>query len=105
MVPPQIVIIPLFLLIVGLLGLSDTYLGIVSPFIINAFGIFLLRQNIKSIPNDYLDAARIEGASEFQILFLVVIPFVKYLDSIICPRVCPKFKIFLIPTSLSSLSI
>lgn len=78
MVPPQIIIIPLFLLIVWLLGLSDSYIGIVLPFIINAFGIFLLRQNIKSIPNDYLDAARIEGASEFQILFLVVIPFVKY---------------------------
>ena len=78
MVPPQIVIIPLFLLIVGLFGLSDTYIGIVIPFVINAFGIFLLRQNIKSIPNDYLDAARIEGASEFQILFRIIIPFVKY---------------------------
>ena len=78
MIPPQIILIPLYILIVGHWNLSDTYTGIILPFIINAFGVFLLRQNIKNIPNGYLDAARIEGASEFKILFMIIIPFVKY---------------------------
>jgi len=59
------------------LGLLDTYAGIVAPDLVSVFGVFLMRQAIEMIPNDYIDAARIDGASELRIFFLVILPSVK----------------------------
>jgi len=59
---------------VGRLKLFDSYLGIVFPILIMSFGVFLMRQYAISIPNQLLDAARIDGASEFWILVRIAVP-------------------------------
>jgi len=76
MVPFQSVVVPLYMW-VNRLGLLDTYPGIVAPDLVSVFGIFLMRQAIEVIPNDYIDAARIDGCSEPQIFFRVILPSVK----------------------------
>jgi ABC-type glycerol-3-phosphate transport system permease component len=76
MVPFQSVVVPLYVWMNDL-GLLDTYAGIVAPDLVSVFGVFLMRQAIETIPNDYIDAARIDGASELRIFFLVILPSVK----------------------------
>jgi ABC-type glycerol-3-phosphate transport system permease component len=76
MVPFQSVVVPLYVWM-NELGLLDTYMGIVAPDLVSVFGVFLMRNAIEAIPNDYIDAARIDGASELRIFFLVVLPSVK----------------------------
>jgi ABC-type glycerol-3-phosphate transport system permease component len=76
MVPFQSVVVPLYGW-VNRLGLLDTYLGIVAPDLVSVFGVFLMRQAIEVIPNDYLDAARIDGCGELRIFFRVILPSVK----------------------------
>ncbi len=76
MVPFQSVVIPLYGW-VSRFGLLDTYLGIVAPDLVSVFGVFLMRQAIEVIPSDYIDAARIDGCSELQIFFRVILPSVK----------------------------
>ena len=76
MVPFQSVVVPLYVWM-NELGLLDTYAGIVAPDLVSVFGVFLMRQAIEVIPNDYIDAARIDGASELRIFFSVILPSVK----------------------------
>jgi multiple sugar transport system permease protein len=76
MVPFQSVVVPLYTW-VNRLGLLDTYLGIVAPDLVSVFGVFLMRQAIEMIPNDYIDAARIDGCGELRIFFQVILPSVK----------------------------
>lgn len=76
MVPFQSVVVPLYIWI-NRLGLLDTYMGIVAPDLVSVFGVFLMRQAIEMIPNDYIDAARIDGCSELRIFFSVILPSVK----------------------------
>ncbi|MGG1636974.1 carbohydrate ABC transporter permease [Paenibacillus sp. NRS-1760] len=76
MVPTEMLIIPWYL-IANELGWSDTYWGVLFPGIITAFGIFLMRQFMDSIPSDLLDAARIDGLNEWRILLHIAIPLVK----------------------------
>jgi multiple sugar transport system permease protein len=73
MIPFEVIVIPLYLLF-NRLGLVDTYLGIMGPSLLSAFGVFIMRQFIVSIPNDYIDAARIDGHSELQIFFRIILP-------------------------------
>lgn len=73
MIPWPVTIIPLYQLMLSL-GLIGTYTAIVLPFALNTFGIFFMRQSIGQIPDDLMDAARIDGASEFRIFHLVVLP-------------------------------
>jgi ABC-type glycerol-3-phosphate transport system permease component len=73
MFPMQVTLVPLFLLIVRLM-LLDTYWAIVLPGALSAFGVFLMRQTMLSIPDDLLDAARIDGSSEFGIYYRVGLP-------------------------------
>jgi multiple sugar transport system permease protein len=73
MIPFQITLIPLFL-IVFRLGWINTYQGMIVPGISSVFGIFLLRQAFLGIPQDYHDAARIDGASERVIFTRVFLP-------------------------------
>jgi ABC-type glycerol-3-phosphate transport system permease component len=70
MVPFQSVVVPLYVWINDL-GLLDTYAGIVAPDLVSVFGVFLMRQAIETIPNDYIDAARIDGCSELRIFWSV----------------------------------
>ncbi len=71
--PVQVAMLPLFLLMKQL-GLVNTYWGVIIPGMASIFGIFLIRQYALSIPDDMLDAARIDGASELAIYWKVVVP-------------------------------
>lgn len=72
MVPGQVTLIPLFTIMRDL-GLLNTYVSLFLP-IINAFGVFLIRQFMNSIPDEMLEAARIDGASELQVFWRIVLP-------------------------------
>jgi multiple sugar transport system permease protein len=73
MVPFNVSIIPLYALMVSFKW-TDSYWALIIPGAVSPFGIFLLRQYMHSIPNDLIDAARIDGASEFGIFFRVALP-------------------------------
>lgn len=75
-VPFQILVIPMFVL-VRQLGWHNTYAGIIMPGLISAFGVFMMRQFAYSIPDELLDASRIDGASEFSIFRRIVLPMLK----------------------------
>lgn len=73
MVPFQITMIPIYVT-VAKLGLINNYWGVILPGTASAFGIFLIRQFMQSIPDELLDAARIDGASELGIFARIVVP-------------------------------
>jgi multiple sugar transport system permease protein len=73
MLPLEVTLVPTFL-VIHKFGWLNTYQGIAGPLLIDAFGIFLMRQSILSIPSDYLEAARIDGAGELRILCQIVVP-------------------------------
>jgi len=73
MIPFQVVMIPAYLILVQL-RLIDSLWGLVIPSMVDAFGIFLMRQFISTFPNDLIDAARIDGAGEFTVYRRVVMP-------------------------------
>lgn len=73
LIPPQVTAIPVYILI-SKLGLIDTLTALVIPFATSAFGIFLFRQSFMTIPQDLLDAARVDGAGEFYVLWTIVVP-------------------------------
>ena len=75
-IPGQVAMVPLFLLLKHL-GLVNSYGGVIVPALASVFGIFLVRQYALSIPDDLLEAARIDGASEWRIFGLVVVPLLK----------------------------
>ena len=74
-IPVQVSMLPLFLLMKWL-GLVNTYWGVIIPGMASIFGIFLIRQYALSIPEDLLDAARVDGASELRIYRSVVLPVI-----------------------------
>ena len=73
MVPAGITLIPNFILMRNL-GLVNTYPGLILPFLVGPFGVFLTRQFMYSIPDELLEAARIDGAHEWRIFWQVVMP-------------------------------
>jgi multiple sugar transport system permease protein len=73
MVPSIVTIVPLFVLSSNL-GLVNTLAGLILPYLAQAFGVFLMRQFILSIPDDLLEAARIDAASEWRIYWQIVLP-------------------------------
>jgi multiple sugar transport system permease protein len=73
MIPFQVVMIPSYLILMKL-HLVNSLWGLIIPGMVDAFGIFLMRQFIEGIPNEYIDAARIDGASEFRIYWNVILP-------------------------------
>ena len=73
MIPGQLLLIPLYILIVNF-GWSDSYQALIVPGMVSAFGIFMFRQSFKSIPQELLDAARVDGATDLGILFRIVWP-------------------------------
>ncbi|MCL6517577.1 MAG: carbohydrate ABC transporter permease [Alicyclobacillus sp.] len=76
MVPTELLVIPWYVMSARF-GWVDTYWGIMFPGLMEAFGVFLMRQFMLGIPDDLLDAARIDGMSEFRIFLRVVLPQVK----------------------------
>ena len=76
MVPGAVTLVPLFVLM-SKLGLVNSYAAVILPFAAGAFGVFLMRQFMFSIPDDLIDAARIDGAGEWRIFTRIVMPLLK----------------------------
>jgi len=72
-IPAQVAMLPLFLMLKAA-GLVNTYAGVLIPYIVTIYGVFLVRQFMVSIPDDLLAAARIDGASEGRIYWSIVMP-------------------------------
>ncbi len=75
-IPAQVGMLPLFLLLKAM-GLVNTMVAVVIPFMASVFGIFMIRQYALSIPDELLDAARVDGASEGRIFVSIVLPVLK----------------------------
>jgi multiple sugar transport system permease protein len=73
MLPLEVTLVPTFL-VIHKFGWLNSYQGIIGPLLVDAFGVFLMRQSIVSIPSDYIEAARIDGAGELRILSQIILP-------------------------------
>jgi multiple sugar transport system permease protein len=73
MIPFQVVMIPNYLLVVRF-GLIDSLWALIIPSMVDAYGIFMMKQFIESMPSELMDAARIDGASEFGIYWRIILP-------------------------------
>jgi len=76
MLPLEVTMVPLFLIIKEF-SWQNTYMGIIVPFLADAFGVFLMRQYILGIPDELIEAARIDGMNEFGIFFKIILPLSK----------------------------
>lgn len=76
-VPPQLTYIPSFILAVQVFHYYDTLFALILPGLATVFNIFLLRQAFRSVPDDLIDAARIDGAGELRIWWSILLPVVK----------------------------
>jgi ABC-type glycerol-3-phosphate transport system permease component len=76
MIPFHLLLIPLFMMMVNL-KMIDTYLGVILPLVAHPFGLFYMRQYMLSLSSEILDAARVDGASEYQVFLQVVLPLVR----------------------------
>ncbi len=118
MIPFFVTLIPVFY-IVRQLGWINSFLGLIVPGLTSAYGIFLMRQFIVSIPDELLDAARIDGASEPMIYFRIVLPlvtpalatlgtfvFIGSWNSFLWPLlVAPNRDLWTVPLGLNSLRL
>lgn len=76
MIPPYVVMIPLYRMMTALQWIN-TYQALIVPWLVTPFGVFLMRQYILSLPSDIEEAARIDGASEWYLVFRIVMPLCK----------------------------
>jgi multiple sugar transport system permease protein len=76
-VPFQVLMIPLYVMIVRGYLLGDTYLGMILPFAVNATAVFIFRQFFLQLPRELFESARLDGANELQILTRIAIPLAK----------------------------
>ena len=76
-IPFQLLIIPIYVMVVRTYGLADSYMGMILPFAINSTAVFIFRQFFMQLPEDLFSAARLDGASELRILWSVALPLVK----------------------------
>jgi multiple sugar transport system permease protein len=118
MVPSQVNLIPVYR-IMATLHWTDTYLALIIPNLTSIFGIFLMRQFLMSIPNELLDAARIDGCSEFGVFRRVALPlalpgiatliiftFMGVWNDFLWPRiVLNSEKLFTLPVGLAQLQM
>lgn len=75
MLPPQVTLIPTFLMARNL-GLVNSFFGLLIPGITSVFGIFLIRQYLQSIPDELIDAARIDGCNDWNIYTMIILPLI-----------------------------
>lgn len=118
MIPFFVVLIPVFWMI-SKFGWINSYPGLIVPHIATAFGIFLMRQYMLSLPDEVLDAARVDGASEFEIYWRIVLPlctpaigaltilaFVYQWNSFLWPLVVARSDtMWTVPVGLNSLRV
>ncbi len=83
MVPGVLLMAPVYQLMVKI-GFVDSYHGLIIPGVVSAYGIFLFRQAILSVPTEMIDAGRIDGCSEFSIYFQLVMPLVRPMAAAFC---------------------
>ncbi len=83
MVPTEMLVIPWYMMSIKL-HWTDSYQGIMFPGVISAFGVFLMRQFFTGVPNDLIDAARLDGFSEFRIFWKIAVPQVKPAIAALC---------------------
>ena len=118
MVPFQVNLIPLYRIMASL-HWTDTYLALIVPNLTSIFGIFLMRQFLMSIPNELLDAARIDGCNEFDVFIKMVLPlalpgiatliiftFMGTWNDFLWPRIVTNSEaLFTLPVGLAQLQI
>jgi multiple sugar transport system permease protein len=73
MIPGVVTFVPMFVLVSNL-HLTNTLPGLILPFLVQPFGVFLMRQYISSLPDELIDAGRVDGAGEFRIFWSIVLP-------------------------------
>lgn len=83
MVPTEMLVIPWFMMSIELQW-TNSYWGVMFPGVISAFGVFLMRQFFMGVPNELLDAARIDGFNEFQIFWKIAMPLVRPATAALC---------------------
>jgi len=76
MIPMEMLVIPWYTMFTNA-GINDSYLGIMLPGMMTGFGVFLMKQFFTSVPDDLLDAARVDGLDEFRIWLKIAMPMVK----------------------------
>lgn len=76
MIPTEIILLPLYRLIIGM-GVMDSMWGIILPYLVVPMLIFFFRQYLSGIPKDFLDAARVDGCTEYGIFIRIMIPLMK----------------------------
>lgn len=72
MIPFEAIMVPMYFVVLNL-GMQNSYQGLIVPFMMNAFGVFLMRQYLQTFPSDIIDAARIDGCSEPRIFRTIVL--------------------------------
>jgi len=75
MIPTEMLVIPWYVLARDL-GMLNSYVGLIFPGIMTGFGVFLMKQFFETLPDDFLDAARVDGVSEFRIFMTIAMPLV-----------------------------
>jgi multiple sugar transport system permease protein len=85
-IPFQLLMIPLYVMVVRYFDLADNYLGMILPFAVNSVAVLIFRQYFLQIPRDVFDAARIDGASELRILRSIAVPLVRPAVPVAVPR-------------------
>lgn len=76
MIPKQVTLVPLYIMVANF-GMINTYGGLILPSIAAPFGVFLMRQFMVSLPNEVIDAAKIDGAGEFLTFYRIILPMSK----------------------------
>ncbi|HEU4812513.1 MAG TPA: carbohydrate ABC transporter permease [Nocardioides sp.] len=76
-VPFQLLIIPIYVMIVRTYGLADSYMGMIVPFAINSTAVFIFRQFFLALPEELFAAARLDGASELRVLWSIALPLAR----------------------------
>jgi lactose/L-arabinose transport system permease protein len=116
MIPSQVTLIPLFEMMVSFDWLN-TYKAIILPSLASPFAIYLMRQNMKAVPDSIIEASRVDGAGELRIFFFVVLPvvrpalaavsiflFMSQWNSLLWPLITLNSKeMYTLPVALSSL--
>lgn len=83
MIPYQVTQVPLYILVVNVLKMADSYQALILPGVTSVYNIFLMKQFLSSIPNDIIEAAKIDGCSQGRIYFQIIAPLSKTVLSII----------------------
>jgi len=77
MIPYQVTQVPLYILIVNVFEIQNTYTALIAPSLVTVYNIFLAKQFMSSIPKEIMESAKVEGCNQFQILFRIIMPLSK----------------------------